>query len=180
MDTLKIVNWITKEVLYEAAAESLKSLLVEAVKKKINLRGADLTGAHLRGADLTGAHLRGADLTGAYLRGAYLTGADLTGADLTGADLTGADLTGADLTKGQMKINWSSHNLIGEILWREAKENIDRQMLAAFISKKTDWCWAEWIKFQHPERKWAIQTLKGWITEGDDAPEFLTTTQETP
>ena len=39
-------------------------------KWRINLSGADLSGAYLRGADLSGANLRGAYLRGADLRGA--------------------------------------------------------------------------------------------------------------
>ncbi|HEY1486529.1 MAG TPA: pentapeptide repeat-containing protein [Micromonosporaceae bacterium] len=61
--------------------------------RKLERRGADLTGKNLSGADLRGANLRGA-----YLIGANLTGADLRGADLIGADLRGANLAGADLS----------------------------------------------------------------------------------
>ena len=89
-------------VLYTGGGESLRDVVVAAVKSDANLRGADLRGADLigadlRGADLSGADLRGADLSDANLRGANLRDADLIGADLRGADLSGANLSGADL-----------------------------------------------------------------------------------
>jgi len=77
---------------YDVEGNTIAKTLIEAVRLKKYLTGADLTGAYLRGADL-----RGADLRGAYLRDADLTGADLTGADLRGADLRDADLRDADL-----------------------------------------------------------------------------------
>ena len=64
---------------------------------EVDLRGADLTGAHLERADLTGAHLEQADLPGAHLEQADLTGAHLEGAVLNGAHLEGAVLNGAHL-----------------------------------------------------------------------------------
>ena len=67
-----------------------------AIRPRIVLRGADLSGAVLRGADLSDADLSGADLSDAVLRGADLSGADLRGAFLRGAVLSGADLSDAD------------------------------------------------------------------------------------
>jgi len=97
MDKLQILNRFTGKVIFEAAASTMKELLVAALLTGANLRGADLRGADLRGADLGGANLRGANLHGADLRGADLYGADLYGADLGGANLRGADLGGANL-----------------------------------------------------------------------------------
>jgi Pentapeptide repeats (8 copies) len=90
------------EVIFTSAATILKDAIVEAIGKRINLRGANLYGANLRGADLRGANLYGADLRGANLGGADLYGADLRGANLYGANLYGADLGGADL--GRKKV----------------------------------------------------------------------------
>jgi uncharacterized protein YjbI with pentapeptide repeats len=75
---------------------------------KLDLRGADLSGATLDTADLSGALLRGADLSGATGSFLRLAGADLSGADLSGfsacydqdfsrAVLRGANLRGARL-----------------------------------------------------------------------------------
>ena len=94
---IEIKNRWTGKVLFEYEKENntVKDTLIEAVKNKAYLGGADLRGADLRGADLGDAYLGGADLRGAYLRGADLRGADLGGADLGDAYLRGADLRGA-------------------------------------------------------------------------------------
>jgi hypothetical protein len=146
---------------------------------------ADLCGAYLSGADLSGVNLRWACLRGADLGRADLSGADLSGADLFGAILSEADLRWANLSRASLSgaylhgadlhgatLNWKSHNLISEILWREADTQA-RQMLAAFIGRRTDWDWEDWEAFQHPERDWAITVLAGWVKDGDSAPDFI-------
>jgi len=50
--------------------------------KRLDLRGADLSGEYLSGANLNYANLSGANLSGANLNYANLSGADLSGADL--------------------------------------------------------------------------------------------------
>lgn len=55
-------------------------------------------------------------------------GPDGKHADLSDADLHGADLDG-------ITVNWNSHELIGEILWRAATSP-GQQMLAAFNIRK--------------------------------------------
>ena len=89
---IQIKNRWTGSILFEYEKEdnTIKDTLIEAVKNKAYLCGADLGGADLGGAYLGGAYLRGAYLRGAYLCGAYLRGAYLCGADLRGADLRGA------------------------------------------------------------------------------------------
>ena len=77
---------------YECDDNTIKKVLLEALKQ-----GADLRGADLRGIDLRGIDLQGIDLRGTYLRGADLRGTDLRGADLQGNDLQGIDLQGIDL-----------------------------------------------------------------------------------
>jgi hypothetical protein len=72
----------TGKVIFEAAAATLKELLIAAL-----LSGADLRYADLSGADLSGANLRYANLRYANLRYANLSGADLSDADLSGANL---------------------------------------------------------------------------------------------
>ena len=96
---IQIKNRWTGTVLFEYEKEdnTVKDTLIEAVKNRAYLGGADLGGAYLRGADLRGAYLRGAYLRGAYLGDADLRGADLGDAYLGDADLRGADLGGADL-----------------------------------------------------------------------------------
>jgi hypothetical protein len=114
----EIKHRLNGSVLFALECESLKICVEAAVKSKLTLRGAylsgvDLMGAYLRGADLRDADLRGAylrdadlrdaDLMGAYLRGADLRDADLRGAYLRDADLRDADLRGADLRDADLR-----------------------------------------------------------------------------
>ena len=96
-------------VLYAGGGETLRDVVVAAVKSGANLSDANLSGADLDCADLSGANLRGADLSGADLSGADLGCADLSGADLGCADLSGAWLRGANLRGADL----SGDKLIG-------------------------------------------------------------------
>jgi hypothetical protein len=71
--------------------------LERADLERAHLEGADLFGAHLEGADLFKAHLERAQLPLAHLEGALLDRAHLEGADLERAHLEGANLYGAHL-----------------------------------------------------------------------------------
>jgi uncharacterized protein YjbI with pentapeptide repeats len=78
------------------------AILVEA-----NLQSAELSGVTFEEADLSGANLILADLRfsgfqKARLHGTYLRAANLTAADFSGADLNGADLSGACLIMARM------------------------------------------------------------------------------
>lgn len=112
------------------------------------------------------ANLDGANLVRANLVRANLDRASLRGANLGGANLGGANLYGA-------KINWCSHTLLSEILWRAAGDDIRRQMLAAFIGRKHSWCWKEFIAFEHSDKEWALDVLATWVQDDDDAPALL-------
>ena len=116
MKTIEIKKRFTNEVIYSFTSENstIKDALIDAVQKKIYLRGADFSDADLIGSNLIGANLSGANLIGANLIGANLSGvnfisADLSGANLSGADLSGANLSGADLSGA----NLIGSNLIG-------------------------------------------------------------------
>ena len=56
---MKIHHRYTGAVIYEAGAESMAELVMEAVRLRANLTGADLTGAYLTGTVL-GEHSKGA------------------------------------------------------------------------------------------------------------------------
>ena len=100
------------------------------------------------------------------------TGANLSGANLRGAYLSGAYLLGANLVPRQTRVSWSSRELLSEILWQAANTE-PRQMLAAFVGRQKSWCWGRWATWQHSEREWAIEELRRWVMEGDDAPEVV-------
>ncbi|MEY2655103.1 MAG: hypothetical protein RLZZ524_2131 [Pseudomonadota bacterium] len=169
MPIIQIKSRYDNHVIFEGDYATLFDAVVDAARSRANLRGANLDGANLRGAYLDGANLRGANLDGANLRGAYLGGADLGGAYLGGANLRGAYLG----EPGTTTINWNSHALISEILWRAAGDNEQRQMLAAYVGRRTDWCWDTWRAWQHPDREWALSELRKWVRDGDEAPDVL-------
>ena len=68
MPKFEIKNRFTGNIIYRDEAESLRALILAAIKS-----GTDLYGADLSRADLSGANLSGADLSRAYLSGAYGT-----------------------------------------------------------------------------------------------------------
>ena len=171
----EIKHRYTDAVLYSGRHASLRAALEAAVAAGANLDCANLDGAALEGANLTRANLDGANLTGAALDGANLdcanlAGAALEGANLEGANLTRAALTGANLTRAA--INWQSHWLLSELLWRNA-DSPSREQLAAWIGRKADWCWGEWLGLDHPDRAWALATLTRYVRDGDNAPDIL-------
>jgi len=133
-----------------------------------NLAGADLAGAYLAGANLAGADLARADLAGAYLAGANLARANLARANLAGANLDGANLDGANLAG--IKVNWTSHDLIAEILRRWAKDSIPRRMLVGLIVLSRDWCWPQFLRIKHPEKKAVLAELSRWLQKDEKAP----------
>jgi uncharacterized protein YjbI with pentapeptide repeats len=88
----------------------------EQKEDRINLAGADLTGAELEGVDLIKANLRGANLTRANLRNASLSDANLTGVDLTEVYLSGAELLDVDMTDAKLyDADLTDANLSGAI-----------------------------------------------------------------
>ena len=96
---------VTKLFTYKG--ESLREVVIAAVKSGADLRGAYLGRANLSGADLNGANLSGADLSGADLSGADLSEANLRGADLHGADLSGATLD--DSAEIEPNLTWKQY-----------------------------------------------------------------------
>jgi len=98
---MQIINRFAKKVIYESKKETVKEALIEAVKKKIDLKGADLGGADLGGADLGGANLGDANLEYANLKGANLKGANLGGANLEYANLGDANFYRTKIKKSQ-------------------------------------------------------------------------------
>ena len=147
----QIKHHVTGAVLYASGKKTTKEVVIEAV-----LRGSDLSGS-----DLSWSNLRGSDLRGSNLRGSDLSGSDLSWSDLRGSDLSWSNLS------------WSDHTLLSEILWRNAGEDLQRQMLAAWVGRKTGWCWSQFIAHPHPKREWALDTLADWVRDGDDSPQVI-------
>src|SRR5574343_281655 len=129
--------------------------------------------ACLEDADMTGAYLRGASLADANLRVADLRGADLRGADLRCADLSRADLTGAYLADAVIELR--DHTLIAEILYRATgRDDTNKRMIAGLILVSREIFWDQGLAIDHADREWALNVLRGYVTDGEDAPRCLT------
>ena len=141
--------------------------VIEEHKKWLEGIGGKL--ANLRDADLVDADLTYANLGGANLTYANLTGADLVDANLAHANLTGADLMGAT-------IEWSSHTLISEILRQEAGNDVEKLKFAGWVlmgERTPGWCWDKYLSYNDPLTPWALDVLRSYVKDGDNAPEIL-------
>ena len=107
------------------------------------------------------------------LRGADLSDADLSDADLSDADLSDADLRGAVLRGADL--SWQSHDLLAEVLRREAGEDVEKRMIAGLILVSRDWCWLKFLSLQVPQREWALSVLARYAANDENAPEALRT-----
>ena len=85
----------------------------------------------------------------------------------------GAYLSGAYIEKSKTKINWESHDLVAEILRRAAGEDIERLKIAGLLLICRSWCWDKFIAIDDPLKEWAFSELRGWVLDGDNAPEVL-------
>ncbi len=93
--------------------------LAGADLRKINLYREDLSGANLKAADLSGADLREAKFTGTNLDQANLSEANLNEANLWEANLVKADLSGAKLARANLwRAKLAEANLSGAYFLR--------------------------------------------------------------
>ena len=158
----------------------MKEVLVEAVKQKANLYGANLYGADLKRANLSGANLRCAKLYGANLSGADLYGAKLSGADLHCADLSGANLYGANLYSADLRCadlygadlrcaNLYGANLSGVILPEDFKvARLDFGGWSVLVMKDKTIIGCQ----EHENTKWLKFTPKDVATFAEGASEW--------
>lgn len=175
MKTKIEIRTIYGSLLFEFKKENntVKDTVIEAVKNKINLRGADLAGADLAGANLAGANLRGAYLRGADLRGANLRGADLSDAYLRCADLAGANLRGANGENIKIKRAIVFTGLYAYIVIPFISEDdVKYVKMGCFTRKLSDWesdFWNNDNEFPNDGseksnlRLFAFETAKRWF-----------------
>ena len=98
MPLQEIKHRYTGAVIYSCEAETFRECAERAVKEKVSLRDADMSGADMSVADMRGADMSGADMSWADMRRADMRGADMRGADMRVADMRGADMRGADMS----------------------------------------------------------------------------------
>jgi hypothetical protein len=56
---------------------------------------------------------------------------------------------------------------VSEILRRNAGDDVEKRMLAGLILVSRDWCWSTFQKIDHPQRRWAIDTLARYLRDDD-------------
>jgi uncharacterized protein YjbI with pentapeptide repeats len=155
--------------------------MVGACLDRACLAGARLVGARLDRASLVDASLDGALLDRARLVGARLNRACLDRTSMVGACLDRACLAGASLNRASLcdvsldhaRINWQSHDLIAELILRDAENDVAKRKVAGLILASRGWCWNQFLAIDDPLREWAIDVLKRYTTDGDDAPKVL-------
>ena len=106
---IEIKNKFDDSIIFSGDYGSLRECVIDAVRKRANLFGANLSGANLSLANLSGAKLSEANLSGANLSGANLSGANFSRANLFGANLSGANLFEGNLSGAKL----SGANLSG-------------------------------------------------------------------
>ena len=149
----------------------VRAKLVAATMSCSNFYSADFTGADLQRAYLSCADLHGANFKDAILDGAILANADLSGANLAGASLVNAYLPTCNLDCA--RLNWNSHDLVAEVLRRDAGEDLIRRSVAGLFLASRDVEIGRLLTFQLPSSAWAINELARWVEDGDGAPEIL-------
>lgn len=83
-----------------------------------------------------------------------------------GADLRGANLYGA-------KINWQSHDVLAELLFRAADQDVEKRKVAGLILISRDWCWKRFLSINDPLREWIFETLAPYAANDDNAPSIF-------
>ncbi len=156
---------------------SFRGLILNNIRlPHANLGGCDFTdaalvSAYLPHAHLVNAHLRGANLSYANFCHASLVWADCQGCSLIGANFDYAELTHTNLHNASM--NWSSHDLIAELLFREAdSEDVEKLKIAGLVFLQRDWCWNHFRDLKDPLQRWAFRVLKKYSTEASPFPTF--------
>lgn len=94
-----LINYKTKDILFEGWFNSLKDCVEQAVSDRIPLDHVDLSGVNLAHANLDDARMSGASLRGTNLQGANLSEAVFDHADFSDADVTHACFALSSLIK---------------------------------------------------------------------------------
>lgn len=135
-------------------------------------------GSDLSGAKFKNTNLRFSDFENANLEKADFSGADLTFANFKNANLKDACFSGATLSKCHFEnttLSWYDNTLVSEILWQAAKNDFEKQMVAAFVGRKNAWCWNEYQKIPSKYRLWMLKYFRNLVKPDDNAPPFFKT-----
>ncbi len=70
-------------------------------------------------------------------------------------------------------MSWSSHDLLSEILRRDAEDDVEKRKVSGLILVSRDMCWDDFLAIDSPLRDWAIETLAKYVVDGDGSPAIL-------
>lgn len=96
-------------------------------------------------------------------------------AEFTGTNLAGADLLYASFSYAQLhavsldgiRPNWSSRELLAELLRQRAGLNVERLQFAGLVLLQRDWCWSDFRNCGAPALPWALDELAKFVRPGD-------------
>ena len=115
-------------VLFTLEADSLKSCVEAAIKRGVELQGANFQGMELQGANFQGAELQGANFQGAKLQGTNFQSAKLQGTNFQGAELWSMNFQGAELQGTNFRgAELQDTNFQGADLWGADFQNAKLQ-----------------------------------------------------
>ena len=163
-----------------------------AIFVRTNLAGATMSCSNFYESDFTEASLERAYLSCADCHGANFTNAILDGANLANADFSGCDFTGASLVNTYLPtcnldgavLNWDSHDLVAEVLRREAGNDPWKLRIAGAILVHRYDKWFDGLPWycgpgEDGENcyQWATDMLTLHVVDGDNAPAVLRETR---
>lgn len=178
---LKDTNY---RVLYECEAENTLEALKKAVEARVSLAGFyaeglfETGGASLAGVDFTGSDFSHVSLRDSDLGCCIFTQADLHEADLSGCNLRHACFVGADLSGAKLEgatLNWSQPELVSEVLFQAAGEDLKKLKVAMLVSaaRRAGWCWRNYFDLKHPGTRWALSVLEPFVRDETIVPPLL-------
>lgn len=162
---LNIRNQFTDDVIFSCAAATVKELVENAVREKMDLAEADLSYANLAGVNAQGALLAEANLLNANLNGADLTDAVLFRAELSQSVLSRALLVNADLSEANLTGSYMvGCNLSGAVL---IQANMDGADLRGAVLKFADLREARFLNAKMSGTDLTEANLEGAILDAD-------------
>jgi hypothetical protein len=104
-----IMSYVAR--LKQGDSKEARQVILDEMKARNLLPGANLNNMNLEGANLYDTDMRGISLEGCNLQGAYMLDANLSGANLSQANLQGADMSwcnlkGAFMGEANLKGAW--------------------------------------------------------------------------
>jgi uncharacterized protein YjbI with pentapeptide repeats len=130
-----------------------------------NLHKAKLCNAFFCDIEAQHACFAEANLFNTTFQSCMLNLADFSDTDLShGISFGNSDLYEIKLDRA--KLCWRSHELIAELLRREAGPDTEKQKIAAYVGFNENLCWRDFMSLHDPLTSWAIKVLVKYGYDG--------------